>query len=76
MENGEIDLLDLDEENESYYEVELWENGDCNGHFFHYKRDAIRFFGKNAKHQSDCVKFHQAYCLGGDCKIIKENRQW
>jgi len=71
--NGEISILDLDTENESYYEVEIWENGDCEGHFFHYKKDAIRFFDQNAKSQSDCIKFRQAEYLGGEARIIKEN---
>ena len=71
-EKGEINFLDLDEDNEGYYEVEIWESGDCDGHFFRWKRDAIRFFDKNAKHPSDCVKFHEAYRFGGNCRLIKE----
>lgn len=76
MRNGEINFFDIDFERQSYYEVELRENGDCDSHFFRYKMDAIRYFNKKAKHPSDCVKFHRAYCIGGECEIIKEKEQW
>lgn len=71
--NGEISILDLDCENESYYEVELWESGDCEGHFFKYKQDANKFFKRNAKTLFDCIKFHQSEIDGGEVRIIKEN---
>lgn len=74
METGELDFLDLDFENEAYYEVEIWEGGDCDGHFFHYKRDAARYFDKHAKNPGDCIKFRHAETDGGDCELIKEAR--
>ena len=70
--NGEISILDIDCENESYYEVELWESGDCDSHFFKYKQDAIRFFRKEARTLFDCVKYHGAQIDGGTVLIIKE----
>ena len=73
MENKEINYFDLDDDWDSYYEVELWESGDCDSHFFAHKRDAIRFFDKNKKHPSDCVKRHYGEGLGGDTELVKEN---
>ena len=74
MESGELDFLSLDFESYSYYEVEIWENGDCESHFFHYKQSAIRFFDKYAKNQSDCIKFRRSEYLGGDVYMIKEKK--
>ena len=70
--NGEISILDLDCENESCYEVELWEGGDCESHYFKYRQDAIRFFKRNAKSLFDCIKFRQSEIDGGNVSIIKE----
>lgn len=72
MEKGEINIFQI-EDCPIYYEVELWESGDCDSHFFHRKSDALRFFDNNKKHESDCVKRHYADVLGGDCELVKEN---
>lgn len=74
MEKGEINIFQI-EECQVYYEVELWESGDCDSHFFHRKSQAISFFEKHKKHESDCVKLHYADVFGGDCELVKENKQ-
>ena len=74
MEKGEINIFEI-EERQVYYEVELWAGGDCDSPFFAHKSDAVRFFDKNKKHPSDCVKRHYHPLFGGDTELIKENRQ-
>lgn len=71
---NEISIFDLDEDQESYYEVELWKSGDCDSHFFRRKKDAVSFFRKTASTPSDCVKLHEAWKHGGYCQIILENQ--
>lgn len=72
MKTNEIDFLDLDEENRSYYEVELWRGGDCEGHFFARKADALRYFAQHGENEYDCVKHRRAYREGGDVAIVAE----
>ena len=65
----EINYLDVNDEM-SYYEVEIWENGDCDGQFFRTLRGAKAFFKSHAKDEFDCIKKH---CIGGMCFIIVDN---
>lgn len=57
----EINFLDVNDEM-SYYEVEIWKNGDCDGRYFRTLRGAKAFFESHANDEADCIKKH---CLGG-----------
>lgn len=61
----EINFLDTDDDM-TYYEVEIWENGDCYGRFFRTLRGAKAFYKTNAKDESDCIKKHDH----GECDLV------
>ena len=66
---GEIDsLAEFDWDLGTYYEVELWRNGDCNSRYFKTKAGAMKCFSQSASNQYDCIKYHHS----GNCQIIKE----
>ena len=66
----EINYLDLNDDM-NYYEVEIWENGDCDSRYFRTLRGAKSFFKNNAKDEFDCIKKH---CRGGWCFIVVDNQ--
>lgn len=68
----EIDLFDIEDETQvTYYEVEIWKNGDCDGRFFRTLRGAKAFFKSHAKSEADCIKKRDH----GDCYIVVWNNQ-
>ena len=71
----EINFIDL-EDYPSYYEVDLWGSGDCDSHFFHYRKEAIDYFNKHKSHKDDNVKhFECSYYGDYECQLIKENNE-
>lgn len=65
----EIDpLADFDWDCGTYYEVELWSNGDCDSRYFKTKAAAIRCMRKCSENENDCIKYH----YGGECSLFME----
>lgn len=64
----EIGYLDFEDETQvTYYEVEIWRNGDCDdSRYFRTLRGAKAFFKSHAKSEADCIKKHDR----GDCYIV------
>ena len=66
----EIDFFDLNDDM-VYYEVEIWNDGDCDSRYFRSLKSAKSFYKANAKNESDCIKKHDHW----ECYIVVWNNQ-
>ena len=61
----ELDFFDLNDEM-TYYEVEIWNNGECDdSKFFRTIGSAKSYLKKHAKSEYDCIKVHKALEICG-----------
>lgn len=61
----ELDFFDLNDEM-TYYEIEIWNNGKCEESKFFRTIDSARtYFKKHTKSEYDCIKVHEALEIRG-----------